>query len=457
MGLSTPCAEYAKFEPSWRKTRDVAAGPIAVKGARDKYLPKGYMTDAQYTDYLERAYFVGYVDKIIDYGAGQLLRNDPAIKGIPDDIANNIDLCGNSISDMVDHMFRELSVVERIGIWHDYSEQKARPYVVTVKAENIIKWNYGYLDSGEKVLTSVVLLSEDASVDPTTYDVVTEPRVIVLYLDDAAVFHKATYKIVSKNDGKTEELIEDIVPVAGIGGKPLNYIPFKIVSAKGTPEHIHSAPMHSVAEVNLSLYRSMASREQLLFYYGMPTGVAKGWEKKDPFPIGGVAAFDKDGDFHFAQIQVGGEVDKAIADKKEEIAQLGSSFLSGRGRYVASAETSQNNREGDEATLSSLANTISRALTDILTLATIYKHDGLEDPSVSVNTEFEEPELVQGELTELGVEVAAGRMSFDTYFSTLKKNKVYPPEWTKEQEIAAIEQTAKMIANNRTQIPGLTF
>lgn len=455
MGLTTPCNEYNKFSTAWRKTRDVVEGVLTVKGAKETYLPKGRMSPTDYADYLERAEFVGYVDKIIDYSAGQLLRNPPVLKGVPDDIVADFDLCGNSITSIIDHISRELMTVERVGIWFDYSEDQKRPYAVIVKAENIIKWNYGYVN-GTKTLKSIVLALEEEKLNPVTFDTERNPTWVCLYINEDGYFQKDTYVNKSGKAGEVE-LSESVVPVAGIGGKPLDFIPFAIVPAKGTPEHIHTAAMYPVAEVNLSLYRSMASREQLLFYYGMPTGIAIGWDQ-ETFPIGGVAKFPTGGDFKFAQIEVDDAVVRAIQDKKEEISQLGSSFLSGRGRYVASAQTSENNQQGDYASLSSIANAISRALTDILRDMAVYGHDGLEkDASVTVNTEFEEPEFTPGELTELGAEVAAGRLSWDAYFHNCQKNKLYPNGWTKEQEFEAIKTTSQMIASARTQIPGFTF
>lgn len=458
MGLTNPHPDYEAFKDSWQLCRDVAEGALCVKRKGSKYLPKGRMTDNDYADYLYRAEFVGYVGKILDFSAGQLNRNPAQTSGIPEEILNDVDLCGNSLSAFINHMARELMTVERIGLWCDYSVEKQRPYMVTVKAENIIKWHYGYVSTGEKVLTSVVLKTEEETFDAATCDSTKEVRYIVLRLNENGYFQKDTYAEDNKaKDGVRCLDADPVIPVAGIKGEPLTFIPFAIVSAQGTPERVHTAPMYPVADVNLSLYRSMASREQLLFYYGMPTGIAKGWPQNTPFPIGGVAAFDIGGDFSFAQIQVDDAIDRAIQSKKDEIAQLGSSFLSGRGKYVASATTADINQEGDNASLATLANTISRALTEAFGRMTIYAYDGLEAPSIKVNTEFEEPELSQGELTELGQEVAAGRMSFDVYYYNLERNKMYPSGWTLEQELAALKTTAQNIASNRTEIPGYSF
>lgn len=457
MGLTTPSPEYSTHLKAWQRTRDVAGGSLIVKGKGPQYLPKGRMTDTDYGDYLERAEFVGYVEKIADYSVGQLLRNPPLIKGVPDEIIRDFDLCGNSITDTIQHIARELMYVDRVGVWYDFSEAQGRPYAVIIKTENIIKWNYGYLADGTKTLKSVVLQLNEESVDPDTFDIKCEPRYICLHINADGHYQKDTY-VENKKDKNGVTLLESVIPVAGIGGKPLDFIPFRIITAKGSPEHLHSAPLYPVAEVNLSLYRSMASREQLLYYYGAPTLIASGWDKKTPFPVGGVATLDEQGDAKFIQIQVDDAIVKAIQDKKEEISQLGSSFLSGRGRYVASAQTSENNQQGDYASLSSIANSISRSLTDMFDDMLVYGHDGLESgASVAINTEFEEPEFATGELAELGAEVASGRMSFNTYFHICKKNKMYPNEWTQEQEEEAIQKTAQMIASARTQIPGYTF
>lgn len=454
MGLDTPCGDYEKHSRSWIRTRDVAEGSLCIKGKGTTYLPKGRMDENAYTDYLERAIFVGYVDKIIDYCVGQLMRNAPTTTGIPDDLINDVDLCGSTLSQFIDNMARELMAVERIGVWVDFNEKKDRPFMVSVKAESIIKWHYDYTQSGEKALTSVVIKTSQDTIDKETLDIVVKPQYIKLFLNDNGIYQKDTYEC---DDKKELTLKESIIPVAGIGGLPLTYIPFRIVCAKGTPERIHTAPMAPVAEINLSLYRSMASREQLLFYYGMPTGIAVGWDDKNAFPLGGVAAFPIGGSFDFAQIQVEDAVEKAIQSKKEEISQIGSQFLSGRGRYVASATTSENNQEGENASLATLANSISRGVTEAFKMMEVYEYDDLEEPSVQVNTEFVEPELTQGELQELGVELTAGHISFDTYFHNLNRNKVYPPGWTVEKEIEALKTSARIIAENRSEIPGVTY
>ena len=454
MGLETPCNDYTKHAKQWVRTRDVSEGSLCIKGKGETYLPKGHMEENAYKDYLERALFTGYVDKIVDYCSGQLMRNNPQTTGIPDELKNDVDLCGSTLNQFIDNIARELMHVERIGLWTDFSEDSGRPFIVSVRAEGIIKWHYEYVQSGEKVLSSVVIKAESDVIDPETLDADTEEKYIKLFLNADGFFQKDTY---AYSKEKKLELSESIIPLAGIGGFPLDYIPFRIVCAKGTPERIHTAPMAQIAEINLSLYRSMASREQLLFYYGMPTGIAIGWDKDKSFSLGGVNAFPIDGDFKFAQIQVEDAVEKAIASKKEEISQLGSQFLSGRGRYVASATTSENNQEGENASLASLANAISRGITEAFRAMEVYKYDGLDNPSVQVNTEFTEPELSQGELTELGQELTAGHISFATYFHNLNRNKVYPPDHTIEMEIEELKKTAQIIADNRSQIPGFTF
>ena len=65
--------------------------------------------------------------------------------------------------------------------------------------------------------------------------------------------------------------------------------------------------------------------------------------------------------------------------------------------------------------------------------------------TVILNTDFVDKKIDMADVTTLGTEVEAGRMSWAVYFDNLKQGEVYPNGWTEEMESEAIERDKEKI------------
>lgn len=455
--ITTIRSEYSHFAPLWQRVRDVVAGEDQVKTKARTYLPSVLKGETEYRNYLSRSVFINYTGKILNLSLGQLFRNLPTVANLPDYIAADIDLRGTNLPNWSRFIARELMITNRVGLWVDYSDTTGRPYISTYKAEEIINWHYANTSDGIADLQYVILSGFDNIVED--YEIKQVKTYTVVYLNDEGQFTVDRYKEnhAARNKEKLE-LISSVVPVCD--GQPLDFIPFAILDLTGQPDSIHNAPLLDVANLNLAHYRDSADHQTRLHLFALPTVVTKGYNPQDKqaFPLCGVADVGQNGDAKLLELSAANPLAEELKRKEEAIAQIGSSFMSGSGRYVASAQTASINQEADFCTLSDISNSLSEQISKVLNVLAIWLTDQeTADPiSVKYNTVFEEPSLIQGQLTELVGAVSTGLISYDAFYHQLEKNKFYPAGWDSDREKVAIKQSQRDLIDNRSQIPGYT-
>lgn len=456
--INTIRSEYSHYSPLWQRVRDVVAGEDQVKQKGRTYLPSKIRDNADYLNYLSRAIFVNYTGKILNLSLGQLFRNLPTLTNIPYYLSEDVDLRGTSITNWSRFIARELMITNRVGLWIDYSNVLDRPYISTYKAEEIINWYYADTADGISDLQYVILSGFNNVVE--NFEVKQVKTYTVLYLNENEQFTVDRYQENQSIKSKDKlELLSSVVPVCD--GQPLDFIPFVILDLNGQPDSIHNSPLLDVANLNLAHYRDSADHQTRLHLFAIPTIITKGYNSKDNpiFPLCGTAEVDTQyGDVKFLELSATNPLADELKRKEETISQIGSSFLSGAGRYVASAQTAQINQEADFCTLSDISNSMSEQITKVLNILAIWlsEQETAEPLVIRYNTVFEEPSLVQGQLTELMSAVLSGVISYDAFYHQLYKNKFYPAGSTIEQEKEAIKQSQKDIIDNRSQIPGYT-
>lgn len=440
--INTRHAEYDKWFPIWESTRDGIEGQEQVKRKGERYLPKlGGQTEQAYRAYKHRAQYVNFSSRTMIAALGQLFRKDP-VTNLIDEYYENIDLAGTSFYHFSRELAREIMTVNRVGVMVDYSDEQVRPYLIDYKAESIINWRTEIVQ-GAEVLTLVVLEGAYNQVDPKDkFKVIEKNTWKELSLEDGVYFIRTWEKNSDDNFIVTDERI----PLKN--GVAINYIPFFFFTAEGINERLMKSPLTDFVNVNLGHYINSADYENMIHWAGQKTVVTTGWGDK-PFPIGGNANLADGGMAVYLESASDSCIEKAMQKKEEQMAALGSQIISGKGRYVASAETAKISSQGEYASLADIANSLSYCMKTALRVMIEWGTGRDAEIELEYNTDFSIDDIPQGKIQELMGAVQSGMMSFETFFYQLKTYEVYPSQWTIEEEVAAIDQSMEKQAGAR--------
>jgi hypothetical protein len=450
MSVDTKHTDYTKWLPIWKRIRDAIEGSDAIKSAKETYLPKlnGQDQDS-YDAYLKRAQYVDFPSELLNTAMGQLFRKRVDTGNLDEDYLENVTLSEESFEYTSRQIAEEIMSVNRVGVLIDWSELQKRPYLTVYKAENIINWQteirYGL------VQLKMVMFEGDIEVPEANdkYKLTTKKQWMELYIEEGI------YKIRKwdKKDGKFIQIddegqptIEDTIPK--IDSKPFNFIPFFFLTSDGVSIKLQKSPLYSIININLGHYINSADYENMLHWTGARTIIARGWDAKNPFPVGSCATFPTDGGAEYLESSSDSALGEGMKRKEEQLAMLGSARISGKGRYVASAETANITSQGEYATLADIANAMSKSMATVMTVFMRWLKS-TEDIKITYNTDYEIDAVNMQDLVAMSGLVSSNMMSWSTFFYNLKNKEVYPPEWTEEDEQDAIAETVDKQVENR--------
>ena len=424
--------DYNKYLPLWKRVRDAVAGQDAVKKERTTYLPAlNGQTPESYEAYLLRAVYTNFTKRTLQTALGQLFRKQPVVTEIDEDMLNDIDLNDTSFSFLTRQVFSEIMQTNRAGVWVDYDDQIKRTYLKLYKAENIINWKVE-----NNSLTLVVLEGMIPAESKDVFEHKYETVWTVLLIDpETGLFTVREYK---KNQQQNFDLVSEVVPM--VQGSAVDYIPFYIVTQDGVSEQMENAPLLDFVDLNLAHYKNSADFENLLHWTGAKTIITRGFGDR-AFPVGGAVDLPVDGGAAFLEASSDSGLRDELTAKENRMAVLGSSMISGKGRYVASAETQNLTSAGEYATLADISGAVSDAFSKILTFLNYWQTGSVEPVEVEFNKDFELAQLNTQDLIALMGAVQAGGLSWEAYYYQLKGREVYPQGWSMEDERAAIEKT----------------
>lgn len=451
--------EYDAMAVKWQRCRDAVAGNDAVKAAGTRDLPalKDQSTD-DYEAYKTRAKWFGATWRTIQVLNGMLFRRPPVIDA-PESVAallDDVTMSGISFITFAQQIAMETLTVGRVGILVDYPSQSTegmtaaeaaklnlRPLMQRYGAENIINWKTAWI--GNKTVLTLVVLTEDAALEGNEFEHKTETRYRVLDLQGGA-YRVRVFRIDDK--GEDEQVGGDIFPV--MSGKPLDFIPFFFLGVDDTTPNPDLPPLIDIVDLNFDHYRMSADHKHGLHFTGLPTGVITGYrpENESEKLYVGAAHFlvlpDPQAKAYF--LEYTGQGLSAIVEELErteqQMAVLGARLLTAEKKATETSQTAQIHRAGESSVLSSIASTISRALTMALTLFSKWAGSDVEC-KVELNQEFLPPEMTPQELSELlrGWQMGAPGLSDQGLFDILQKREVIASDVTLEEEQARI--TAK--------------
>lgn len=446
--------EYDAMATKWQRCRDTVAGNDAVKAAGTRYLPslKDQTTD-DYEAYKTRAKWFGATWRTIQALNGMLFRRPPVVETSEsvNALLEDVTMSGVSFLTFAQQIAMETLTVGRVGILVDYPSQSTegmtaaeaaklnlRPVMQRYEAENIINWKTAWI--GNKTVLTLVVLTEDAALEGNEFEHKTETRYRVLDLFGGA-YRVRVFRIDDK--GEDEQVGGDIFPV--MNGKPLDFIPFFFLGVDDTTPQLDLPPLLDLVDLNLDHYRMSADHKHGLHFTGLPTGVITGYrpENENDKLYVGAAHFlvlpDPQAKASF--LEYTGQGLSAIVEELErteaQMAILGARLLTSEKKATETAQTAQIHRAGESSVLSSIASTISRALTQALTLFSKWAGSDTEC-TVDLNQEFLPPEMTPQELSALVSAWQTGAISMQVLFSCLQKAELIASDLTMEEMQAQI-------------------
>jgi hypothetical protein len=420
-----------------------------VKAAGEKYLPRLKEQDeTEYAAYKYRAKFFNAGWRTIQALTGMLFRRPPVVETSEsvNALLKDVTMSGVSFLTFAQQIAMECLTVGRVGILVDYPSQSTegmtaaeaaklnlRPVMQRYEAENIINWKTAWI--GNKTVLTLVVLTEEAALEGNEFEHKTETRYRVLDLFNGA-YRVRVFRIDDK--GEDEQIGGDIFPV--MSGKPLDFIPFFFLGVDDTTPQLDLPPLLDLVDLNLDHYRMSADHKHGLHFTGLPTGVITGYrpENEGDKLYVGAAHFlvlpDPQAKASF--LEYTGQGLSAIVEELErteqQMAILGARLLTAEKKATETSQTAQIHRAGESSVLSSIASTISRALTQALTLFSKWAGSDNEC-TVELNQEFLPPEMTPQELSALVSAWQTGAISMQVLFSCLQKAELIASDLTLEE------------------------
>jgi len=476
--------DYVEMFPVWSKCREAVDGGVRVKAQGEKYLPRlnSTQSDKDYQDYVDRAFWYGATGKSVNAFYGMIFRKDPVIDTDSDvdgqkerarRALENVTTDGKNHVDLIRSAVMEVMVVNRVGILEDFppmvdeegfyiertqleaEQEGAQSSTSLYKAEDIINWKVEGVN-GRRVPVFFVLrevMDEENPVNPLNPQAVDVYRILFLERqeDGSIEYKQAVLKGERENDNKTHYYVNQVItPI--MNNEVMRTIPFWILDENGVDyDNVQTPVIYDLVELNLAHYRNSADYERELHKVSIKTAVFPGWNSEefgDP-EIGGAISAPPDQTPFILESNGTSPLKEEMLEKEKRMASLGAEMMAQRGRYVQSAETAQIMSRGESSIIASLAQMVGCVFSEVFTFKGEWSGFISEEDivSVSLNTDFDESHYDPQDLKTLFELLQAGGISFDVFFYAMKKLELYPPNWTKEHEIEAIQQTEEDLSS----------
>ncbi len=440
MPVDTPHPDYREHASEWLKLRDVLAGEKTVKKAGTKYLPR--LADQslyEYQGYVDRALFFNASARTVQGLLGAIFRKSPQVD-VPEEVRsclNSITFDNKPFGVFAKHVVQEVLSMGRYGILvdmadtADMAEKKAdqKPYLAGYAAEQIINWRMES-KNGRSQLSLVVLSEtiERGGEDAFSVEAVQQYR--VLSLDEQGRYIQTLFQ--EDRTGKYAA-IHTIMPT--FRGKPFYSIPFLFIGPVSMSAEVEKSPVLDLVNVNLSHYRSSADLEHGRHFTALPTPYVtspSNGDEKPVFKIGpsNVWLLEPGGNAGMLEFQGAGLsfIENACREKERMMAVLGARLLEGQKNGVEAAEAIRLRHVGESSLLSSIADTVSHALTMALEYLAGWQGIDLETQSdaiqVDLNKDFLADRMNPAEIQSLVAAWQAGAISFESLQLNLEKGEI---------------------------------
>ena len=424
---STPHPEYVAAAPDVLLIRDLLAGTRTMQANRELYIPKYEREQAKaYKRRATAAKVYGGLGRTLSASVGMLFAKPPhRSDNWPAAItqqAENIDLAGalfevfvkraaeDAIADgfsvvLVDHPQPPASVTVHAG---NEAALNLRPKWARYSRADVISWRVAVI--GNALIPTQVVFRETADVPDGAFGTKTVTRYrqcqLGLQAPNADGIHEfgATWRLLEeREDGPNHKTFVQIEVGAfrDRAGALFPQIPIAICYAGRTDAPFCARPpLLDVAWANLEHWRTATNLEYYSALACFPQPTLKGEMAKDaagvplPFALGPGVMVQVTKDSEFGWTEIDGrslaELRAQLADRKDEIGELGASFLARKTQGVETAEAKRLDATAENASLATAAQGLQDGINEALRLHARYL--GIADaeaPTVTINTDFD--------------------------------------------------------------------
>lgn len=248
--------DYDEYMARWEKWRDVYTGTEAIKAKTTQYLPSfEHRVSAQhnaYTDYLERAIFVPYGQKIVNGLVSLIFRKPVRVKhaAAKKYDPNNLSKRHINLQAFAREIAREVLVTGRVGVLVDWNNEINKAFAYIFPAEDIISWA---IDTEGKL--NYILLRETTVTVPTPFENNGKPSTSVDTTYLAYRINENGLCEATRFDSKFDEI--DTYRII-VKGRQIDYIPFTFFSSEGNYPEITPSVLADIFELNIKHYQNYA-------------------------------------------------------------------------------------------------------------------------------------------------------------------------------------------------------
>lgn len=428
-------------------------GEIALKkkGVIENIVPytKAASVD-EYQQFITRALYDNYPKRVANVSIS-IIHRKPLVRSDEckqiETILNSISSDGGTIEDLSHTVTQELISSGRVILLLDRSKGGSHPYVSVFKGRLCTNWETKIID-GKEVLTLVVLKAGYYSNDTEDkYEKIRKYRYIEYKLiEDTGVLSaptKVEINTYEKNDINDWAIVSTTYPKDRNGH--LDFIPCVIINSGCDEFNVAEPPLMDIIHTSLSIFRSSAYLEEVLFWGGVTSAfISTEEEIKGKFLLGHntLKVLPKGstvGEIKFSS-EVAPHVMKNIEDKRKKLALLSSKVIGTLSSAAVSPEVVRLNQSGEDSILANLSGKTSLGLTKIIRMAALWegKKDN-DDIFVNLNSDFLNIKITPKEILAYISAWKQGAMSQKVMLGLFKQGELYPKGLSLEEEQTLIE------------------
>lgn len=438
---SQPSSAYGEMAVDWGMIDDIMAGPRKIRSRGERYLPK-YEAEGP-EEYKRRLNSAPWRPEFVD--ALESLSSKPfgkevAIAGGASKrmkvIAEDVDGRGNNLTAFARSVFRggiakgmhavlvDYPVMDAGATRADEAASGARPYWVSIKADDIIALYTAFV--GSKEIVTHVRIRENDTVRSGYGEILVE-RVRVLEPGRWELWEKR----VDAKGGSAFELI-------GEGGMTLPFVPLALFwTGEREGSQKVKPPLLDLADIQIELYRALSRKDEIETYAGSPMLQGQGIAPDDAgqFQVGPkrilLAPPGADGaqtGWSYVSPDAANlrEIRDSVTQVVDDMRRLGMQPMTQRSGGVTATATSV-----ESAKAHSVCEAWALSLKDVLEQAFVFTAQWLGEKAtteVDVNSDFSVEMNAQAPLTALKDARASGDISHRDYLYGLRRFGVLPPD-----------------------------
>lgn len=455
--VNTPSMAYNEMSPVWRKVQTVLNGTLAMRKARELYLPKYDKEGPKaYNARVQAAVLHNVTDLTLGSWVGRPF-SDPVqiedtVPGVMEAHLEDIDLQGNNITVFARQWFREgvAKAIAHVLVEMPNPPEKAdgaertkeddlvegiRPYWNFIAPENLIYATSTMVDSRE-VLIHVRIRENEIVPDGWGEKTIQRIRVIDRDLGTGIVSFEV-WELV--DEGTKEKWIS----VEGPTVMDIDVIPLVTFYADRTGLMTGKPPLEDLSDLNISHWQSYSDQRNILTVARFPILGATGISENETLIVLApkTLIWSANENAKFFYIEHDGKAIEAgrqdLLDLEESMAEYGADFLRKR-----PGDTTATARALDSAEATSPLQDVTIRFNDALQQAMdiTAKYLNLETVgTVSVATDFGPEEIVVGDLDALKEARRMRDISRDRYLQELRRRGVLSEEFDAEENEKELE------------------